>query len=226
MHAAASTRRYNLYAIIHKALRAQMSEALTEAGRTDWADVAERAQTLSTVGQLLDACRSHLEHEGQFIHTAMEQRRPGSSTHTATDHRGHLREIAELSALCDTIATTPDAATRELSAEQLYRKLARFVAENYEHMEVEESANNAVLWAEYSDAEIHAIEHALVASIPPEEMMGTLRWMLPYANHVERSTMLSGMRQQAPAEAFAGVMAMIRPLLRGNDHHKLELALA
>ncbi|MDP3858764.1 MAG: hypothetical protein Q8Q73_13485 [Stagnimonas sp.] len=219
-------RRYNIYAVIHKALRAQMSHSLLEVGRTDWADAAERAQTLLGVEQLLHACGSHLQHENDFLHTAMEARRPGSAAHTATEHRGHQREIAALLALCQCIAQTPDGAAREASATQLYRQLARFVAENFEHMEVEESSNNAVLWAEYSDAEILAIEHRLVASIPPEEMMGGLRWMLPYANHTERSQLLAGMRQQAPAEAFAGVMAMLQPLLRGSERSKLEAALA
>ena len=83
-----------------------------------------------------------------------------------------------------------------------------------------------MLWAGYSDAEIHAIEQRLVASIPPEEMMGGLRWMLPYANHQERSQLLAGMRQRALAEAFGGVMAMLQPLLRYSDRHKLETALA
>lgn len=223
---ASESTRYSIYAVIHKALRAQMSHALMEVGRCDWHDASERAQALLTVEQLLQACGAHLQHENEFIHVAMEACQPGSAAHTATEHRGHQREIAELVALSRCIAQTPDRAAREGAAAQLYRQLARFVAENYEHMEVEESHNNGVLWASYSDAEIHAIEQRLVASIPPEEMMGGLRWMLPYANHQERSQLLAGMRQQAPAEAYGGVMEMLRPLLRYSDWHKLETALA
>lgn len=223
---ASESARYSIYAVIHKALRAQMSHTLMEVGRCDWHDASERTQVLQAVEQLLQACGAHLQHENEFIHTAMEACQPGSAAHTATEHRGHQREIAELAALSRCIAQTQDRAARVGAAAQLYRQLARFVAENYEHMEVEESHNNAVLWAGYSDAEIHAIEQRLVASIPPEEMMGGLRWMLPYANHQERSQMLAGMRQQAPAEAFGGVMEMLRPLLRYSDWHKLESALA
>ena len=35
-----------------------------------------------------------------------------------------------------------------------YRRLSRFVAENFEHMLVEETRHNAALWELYTDAEL------------------------------------------------------------------------
>lgn len=49
----------------------------------------------------------------------------------------------------------------------LERLLALFVADDVQHMHVEETAHDAVLWAHYSDDELMAIEQAIVASIPP-----------------------------------------------------------
>jgi hypothetical protein len=108
---------------------------------------------------------------------------------------------------------------------RLYLRLSVFVAENFEHMQREETQMNAALWATHSDAEIMAIEQRIIASHQPEDMQVALRWMLPHLSPQERSAMLGGMRANAPAEAFAGVLAVIRPLLGGRDWRKLSQAL-
>ena len=93
-------------------------------------------------------------------------------------------------------------------------------------MAIEESHNNLVLWETHTDAEIMAIEHALVASIPPADLMMALRWMLPWMNARERAIMLGGMRQGMPAEAFGAVLAMLQPHLSPTERSKLEAALS
>ena len=93
-------------------------------------------------------------------------------------------------------------------------------------MHVEETAHNAVLWARYTDAELVAIHDALVASIPPEEMMFTLRWLVPFMNPAERAAMLRDMRVHAPAPAFAAALEVVRPHLAGREWDKLAAALA
>jgi hypothetical protein len=52
-----------------------------------------------------------------------------------------------------------------------------------------------------------------------------LRWMLPSVSHAERVAMLSGMRQDAPAEAFAGVLGLTRAHVSARDWAKLAAAL-
>ena len=70
--------RMDMYASIHKALRAFMADTLLGLGRMDVDDDLEFAQTCDRVMQLLDLCRAHLHHENQFVHAAMEARQPGS----------------------------------------------------------------------------------------------------------------------------------------------------
>lgn len=219
-----STQRYNIYGPIHKALRAMMAETLVQLGRTDWQDAGDRGQATAAIGQLLDFCASHLEHENDFVHSAMEARQPGSSADGSADHRVHVNVIRDLRDQVDAIAALdPQACSRVGDA--LYRSLAAFVGENYEHMHFEETHNNSVLWAHYQDDEIMAIEHAIVASIQPQENAVVLRWMLPNVSPQERALMLAGMRQQAPAEVFHGVLGMLRVHLSPRDWHKLSQAL-
>jgi hypothetical protein len=81
-----NTTRFDIYGLIHKALRADMGETLTAVGRMDALDDGETSATLARVRSLLALARAHLEHENDFVHQALEARRPGSSAATAQDH--------------------------------------------------------------------------------------------------------------------------------------------
>ena len=107
----------------------------------------------------------------------------------------------------------------------LYRRLSLFVAENFEHMLIEETRHNSALWAHYSDEELAALHNQLVASIPPQEMMATLRWLVPYMAHGERCALLGEMRAHAPAPAFEAALSVVRPHLSDRDWGKLSCAL-
>lgn len=216
--------RRNEYQAIHKALRALMADVLGIVGRTDCHDDAERAEATTALRNMLDICRTHLEHENHFMHSAMEARAPGSASIRNVEHEGHQREMAALLRDVDGIYVLVGAA-REYAWQQLYRRLSLFVAENFEHMVEEEQFNMSVLWEHYSDDELNEIHNALVAGIPPEEMGVMFRWMIPNLSHNERVGMLSGMRQNMPAEIFAATLRNVEELVSKRDWVKLQLAL-
>jgi len=222
--AEAAAPRVDLYAGIHKALRALMADTLLAVGRMDSEDALERAQVTQRVLELLDFCRSHLRHENDFIHPALEARAPGASGKIAHEHEEHVHAIVAL-AEQTTALLQCEPAGRPAAALALYRALSLFIAHNFEHMHVEETAHNAVLWARYTDAELMAIEQALVASIPPEKMMGLVRWMVPFMNPAARAAMLGGMQTHAPAPAFAAAIELVRPHLTTREWDKLATRL-
>jgi len=225
--AEAAAPRVDLYAGIHKALRALMADTLLAVGRMDSEDALERAQVTQRVLELLDFCRSHLRHENDFIHPALEARAPGASGKIAHEHEEHLQAIVALADQATALLQCEPAA-RPAAALALYRALSLFIAHNFEHMHVEETAHNAVLWARYTDAELIDLHNALVASIPPAEMMYVLRWMVPFMNPAERAAMLGDMRDHAPAPAFAAALEVVRPHLGEREWAKLgrDLGLA
>ncbi|MEJ6020921.1 hemerythrin domain-containing protein [Ramlibacter sp. PS4R-6] len=222
--AAAAAPRLDMYGPIHKALRAFMADTLLALGRMDTADELEFVQVTQRVLELMDFCRSHLAHENRFVHTAMDERKPGSAGRIAREHEDHERHIALIAAGVAALRAQAVAA-RPAAAMQLYRDLAAFVAENFVHMNVEETEHNAVLWSHYTDAELQRIHDELVASVPPPEMLVVLRWMVPFMNPAERAGMLAGMREHAPAPAFQAALDTVRPHLTAREWDKLEAAL-
>lgn len=165
-HAAATlgSERMDLYGGIHKALRLFMTRTLGSVGSADPDDPADVAQALALLDRLLGLCELHLKDENDFVHPALERALPGSAARIAGEHQHHVEAIADLRDLAGLVRDARDA-QRPAALGRLYRALALFVADNFQHMHVEETAHNAVLWAHYSDAELLAIEQALVASI-------------------------------------------------------------
>lgn len=217
------TTRFNLYQAVHKGLRAFMADTLVRVGRTDAADLQDRADCAEQVRILLHLCGEHLVHENHFIHTAMMRRSPGSAGQAEAEHVAHVAEIAALRRLLAQ-AEVASPAQRDAHWLRLYHALSQFVAGNLIHMLMEEQAHNAVLWEHYSDEELIAVHDALVASIPPEEMAVHFRWMMPSVSHAERVGMLQGMRQGMPPEVFASQLDMARPLLDARAWRKLKAA--
>ncbi len=221
---AAKAPRFDMYAGIHKALRLAMTHAVTTLGRADVDDAEELALALDGVAALLALMKGHLQHENEFLHTAIEARRPGAARHTADDHALHADAFANLE---DEVAALR-AARPELRAAmalRLYRHLAEFVGENLVHMQVEETRNNATLWELYGDAELVQIHDRLVASVPPAEMAQIARWMVLSLNPQEVAAVYGDMQQKAPAPAFAALLDIARTHMPAAAFAKLARAL-
>lgn len=209
--------RYDIYAPIHKALRLFMTDTLACLGRLDLDDPQDLSAGLARLDALLDAAVCHLQHENEFVHPAIEARRSGASERIAGEHREHLDAIATLRMAAGVLRAEPSPA----AAHRLYRQLAAFVAENFEHMDVEETRHNQALWAAYDDAELQAIEGRILASIDAQEMSLWLRWMLPAFSPAERAQLIAGL----PPEARAPVLAEARERLDDAAWAKLCRAL-
>lgn len=212
--------RHDLYAFVHKGLRACMSDTLLAVGRMDTADRDDVRATVARVRDLLEMCGAHLDKEERYVHPAMEARRPGSATRTAQDHVDQAPAVERIEAELQAIESGAG------DAHRLYRHLALFIADNYLHMHAEETENNAVLWATCDDAELALIEKEIVASIPPGLRARWLRWMVQAMAPTERLRLLAGMKVGVPAPAFAALIALVRPHLAAGEWEKLAAALA
>jgi hypothetical protein len=202
-----------------------MSDTLAVVGRMDTNDEHDVAAALAQTRSLAAMLTIHLEDENRFVHAAMEARRPGSAAHTTRDHVEHEYALAELKSMIDAVERTPGA-ERETLAFSFYARLSLFVAENLVHMHVEERENMTILWAEYSDEELHAIEREIVASVPPAVRGTAARWFMAGLNHAERVGWFQGMRHGAPPAVFEGMLAIARGNLSARDWSKLAGALA
>lgn len=215
--------RMDLYLSIHKALRSFMSDTLVRIGRIDVTDTADRDAALEQLEQLLELCLGHLRHENECVHTAIEARQPAGSSRIADEHAEHVETIAELRS---EIAALRNAGMVDADrlALRLYRHLALFVAENFQHMHAEETVHNALLWQHYSDRELAELHGRILAGISPAEHVVVARWMVPASTPAERARIVGGAKAQMPPEALLGLMSVVRPHIDDAGWAKLTAA--
>lgn len=222
--AAATPPRFDMYLAIHKGLRLFFGDTIARLGSTDPGDDTAVAATLAQTRDLLDLCELHYDDENRCVHPAIERVHVGATQGIAEEHVEHFVALDELRALARVIEDCP-AIGRSAALARLYRALALYAAEDFEHMHFEDTEFNAILWRHYSDAELHRIHDELVAAIPPEKMFMALRWMIPALNAPERTAVLTGARQGMPAEAFRAAIRLAAQVLPASEYKKLALAL-
>lgn len=221
----ASAQRFNIYAGIHKAVRAFLCHTLARVATLDIDDRQAIAGAMKQLRDMLEFCSDHIVHEDRFVHAAMERRQPGSSAGTAEDHLHHAHAVASIMAAGQ--ALEQGAPEDRLAVwSRLQRELAVFVGENLLHMDTEENANNAVLQACYTDQELMALHHDILAALTPLEMATSTRWILIGSSPAEREQLMAGMRAEAPPAAFEAMLGLARDSLAPDDWNRLAAALA
>ena len=221
----AAVGRVDIYAGIHKAVRAYLCDTLARVARLDLDDEQALAAAVLQVRELLEFCTDHIAHEDVFVHPAMEARQPGSTAGTAADHLHHAHTVATLLEACDALAAGTGA-ERLCAWRRLQRGLAQFTGDNLLHMESEESVNNAVLQSCYSDDELVALHQQILASLTPREMAVGMRWMLVGSSPAERTQLMAGLRADAPPPAFDAMLELARECLDSAAWNKLAASLA
>jgi hypothetical protein len=201
-------------------MRAFMAETLVRLGRIDVADAADRDQALDQLEQLLGFCASHLRHENDFIHTAIEARQPAGRPSSPRSMSSTSRRSPPCARRRRRCARRPDYAAPALAL-RLYRQLALFVAENLLAHARRGDAHNALLWQHYGDADLAELHGRLLASVGPADKELAARWMVPASTPAERAAMIAGMKAEVAPEALLGLMTMLRPHLDAAGWSKL-----
>jgi predicted ester cyclase len=204
--------RFDLYGQVHKGLRAFMCDTLVELGKLDSGNDHEVKRVLDQLDQLLDYCLGHIAKEDTYVHAAMQERDPKAALIVSAEHKEHAAAIEQLRAAAQAVACA-SGLMRDQAAGRMYGAFARFVAENLEHMHLEESQHNGFLWAHFSDDELAGIHGAIMAATSPADMALGARWIVPFLTPGERTALIEGLRATMPGDVFDAVHAMIRPHL-------------
>jgi hemerythrin-like domain-containing protein len=206
-------RRVDVYGTPHRALRYLLSNLVVSMGRTSFGDPMEVEAVLGELASALSACESHIAHEDAHLRPALEQRAPSTVAEIDREHAAHAEQVEQLRALA---ASLRHAQTRERRIElgrTLTLHFSVFVAETFAHAAHEERVVQPLLDRLFSSEELETIHSAVLASIPPHEMMVWLRWIVPSATREERTALLAQVQANAPPDAFAALMSDLRKAL-------------
>lgn len=206
----------DLYRDIHKGLRAELFAVTAEAGRLDPADVTGRAALAAQVRGVVEVLVQHADHEDTHVAPTLEAELPVLAERIADDHAVIEARMDQLVDLADeAVASAADAGRP--AVHRLYLELATFTAEYLLHQDVEERLVMPAPQAAAGPEVCAEIEHAIIASIPPEDMARSLAFMLPAMDLDDRAELLGGMQAGAPAEVFTQVWGLAGSVLEPVD---------
>ena len=103
----------------------------------------------------------------------------------------------------------------------LYLDLASFTSAYLAHQDLEERLAMPTLEAGLGVPRVLELHHAILGSIPPDEMAEALSLMIPAINVEDRVEMLGGMQMEAPPEVFAGAWVLAGSVLPADDYELL-----
>lgn len=176
--------RHDLYGFIHKGLRKAQAEMLVRLGNEDMITEGGRS-TLNDLRRLLALAGLHIKHEETFVHPHMEDAGLLERQH---DH--HRNSFQHLENLIRGIEGAPSALV-PAHARRLYLAFGHYVAQDLLHMYEEETVAQPHLWAAMTDAQIGAVEGAIMASVSPDNMAAFMGMILPALTPAERAAVLA-----------------------------------
>jgi hypothetical protein len=205
---------FDIYRDIHKSIRGELFAVTEEAGRADPASTADRTAVAAHVDAVVAYLVSHAEHEDAVVQPTVETHLPALAERIASDHERLETRMSDLRSLA------ADAADR-FDLHRLYLELASFTSAYLAHQDLEERLVMPALEAAIGVDAVVAIHGAIIASLPPDEMMRSLALMVPAINVDDRVDLLGGMRATAPAPVFEAVWRLAGSVLSAADHAAL-----
>jgi hypothetical protein len=142
---------------------------------------------------------------------------PGGHITYENEHKALVALLDDLNAHLQRLAKEEEApSTVMLVGQEFYRALTIFFAEFLRHMDREETLAQRALNELCIPEELGQALGGIISSIPPDEMMYTLDFMMPALSANECVDMLKGMKAGAPPDAFEAMTVRIESAL-GKD---------
>ena len=205
------TQRIDLYASIHKGIRAALFDLVTLAGSTDATDPVALGHLQDRLEHVSGLIRAHTHHEDLHLTGPVRQALPDRAEALEAHHEDQMRELggidSALLGLCSEGSPSPAA------LHGIYRRLSAWVGAFLVHLEEEEGILMPALHKTFDDDQLFAVQQAIRGSVPPQQMAAFMAYTLPALTIAECSGMLAGMRHGAPAPVYEGMRALAASVL-------------
>ena len=199
--------RQDMYRPIHKAIRHMLSSTSHAIGMADFDDKQVAQEILKQLDVTITVLQAHAGHEEKFVHSPLESRVPGITASIEEDHNHDDQVYAKLETLANQVRSAGGGEAVDLGYE-VYRTFNNFVGEYLAHLDREESELEPALLANFTNAEIKAIDDAIMASVSPELMAEFLLLIFASFNPDELTTILGGVKASAPPHVVEGILKL------------------
>ncbi len=214
------TERHNLFEFPRKSFRFMWMEVVSVAGTTNPGDDASLEQLESKVDFAVDAYAHHNHDESSWFAPRLAEIDKGLAARWIDDHAGHEHVLRSLKERARAIRAEKDTASRSAKLKDFYRFVCRFLADDLDHMALEQEAIMTAFQNAYTDDQLRQLEGQFIAErIDPAYMQKLTPLFLRACNIDERTFLLSIVQKQVPsAEAFRGLLnGLVASIVPGDE---------
>ena len=116
---------------------------------------------------------------------------------------------------------------------QFSSMLNGFQAKYLDHMAMEESKMNSLIWSHFTDEELMdlvgtpaiGVHGAIMSKLAPEQIVLWFKYIVPALNPMERNIILSGFKANAPEEFVNRVLGVIREEMPASSFDSMVASL-
>jgi len=216
------TNRENLFRPIHKGLRSMIYELGLRLGTTDFTNVSEsnaiaellkQELTQSLPNCLVCLLLTHSVHEEDDIFAPVRPFDPDVVELMLKEHRAIVRQVHEISKICDQLRSLQEPNHRIEAGDQLHQSASDLFAYYLMHMNNEEATLVPVMWDRFSDEQLRALRAQFYNRIPLTQFETSMRWTLPALNPIELQVLLTGMKSDPSPNRFSDAMRVGKEML-------------
>lgn len=205
--------RFNIFNMIHKALRAMLHDMAMALQHTNFADTTEAKAAFDKMNEVIDAFEQHGHHEDSILMPLIEEYQPGLIASFEREHIEDHRMGNDLKQLQYLYHSLETAEERIVAGSAIIKSFGDYLVFNLRHMQREEIDLNKLLWDNYTDEEILKINDSIIAGISAEEMLKTSKWIMRGINRNEAENWLIAVKQKAPEEVFNSLFRLTETCL-------------
>ncbi|KIL38174.1 hypothetical protein SD70_27990 [Gordoniibacillus kamchatkensis] len=218
--------RFDLYAPVHKGIRAALSGLCYQAGSVDSMDDERVNAFVEEFKRVIVILHAHSRDEDTHINESYEKYAPETLRELEEEHTGLEQKLEELVELVNQLESgKQNPGQQEKIWYQIGKDLNRFTAEYFMHLQREEGPGMKALWEHLTDDQLKVISMNIRSSIPPQAMMIFMHYIIPAISHQERVVMLSDMKSVAPREFYEEVVRIAENRLEPQSLSELKSAL-
>ncbi len=213
--------RFNIFNMIHKALRGMLYDTALGIQQTSFADKADAELVFEKILEVVEAFEKHGHHEDHILMPFIEKYDPVRIASFESEHVEDLYMGNNLKHLINIYnnAATPE--ERRVAGSAITRAFQDYMIFNLNHMQREEIELNELLWEVYSDEQLQDINAGIIAQIPAEEMAHTAGKMMKSINKQEAISWLSSVKSNAPDFVYNPLLALTETHL--PEHLRAEV---
>jgi hemerythrin-like domain-containing protein len=196
--------RFDLFTSIHKALRAMIYETGGLLQTADFADDRAAARAAAALDPVLAQMQHHHDLEEEYVFPRVRPYEEEMIDALQAQHE-QVERLLGIAAVAVDEADSADSIARVAAGVDLNRRYNELTALFLEHLSHEEATLLPATWRHFDDAQLVAIQGAIIAAQQPEDLMQSLQWMFRGLNRPELVEILGAAKATMPPPALDAV---------------------